>query len=166
MKSVAESLKIQALNANMTINHFQIIFEYHKCCELDQKCCNDAPWYSLAQETMVNTRSTVAINIAVSVRTILTLGYCLCVCLVYVFFGTPKSLVDMMAAMQSLQLFDNGDYMVIYGDTKFNYGKDFRQYLWSNIFNMILYYYFVQCPQMYFHHAYTYLLSRIRLFFF
>ncbi|XP_025406110.1 receptor-type guanylate cyclase Gyc76C-like isoform X2 [Sipha flava] len=107
MKSVAESLKIQALNANMTINHFETIFEYHKCCEQNQKCCNEAPWYSLAQETMVNTR-------------------------IYVFFGTPKSLVDMMAAMQSLQLFDNGDYMVIYGDTKFNYGKDFRQYLWND----------------------------------
>lgn len=60
MKSVAESLHKQALSANMTINHYQIIFEYHKCCEQNQKCCNDAPWYSLAQETMVNTRSTVA----------------------------------------------------------------------------------------------------------
>lgn len=66
MKSVAESLKFQASTANMTINHFQVIFEYHKCCEQNLKCCDDLLWYSLAQETMVNTRSTVAIAIAVS----------------------------------------------------------------------------------------------------
>jgi hypothetical protein len=78
MKSVAESLKIQALNANMTINHFETIFEYHKCCEQNQKCCNEAPWYSLAQETMVNTRSTIAFNIAVSFRSVNALIFFMC----------------------------------------------------------------------------------------
>lgn len=52
--------------------------------------------------------------------------------LVYVFLGASKSLVDMMNTMQALQLFDNGDYMVIYGDTKINSWKDAPQYLWSN----------------------------------
>ncbi|XP_050428975.1 receptor-type guanylate cyclase Gyc76C-like isoform X2 [Adelges cooleyi] len=36
----------------------------------------------------------------------------------------------MMTVMQSLQLFENGDYMVIYGDTKDNSIKDLRYYLW------------------------------------
>lgn len=52
--------------------------------------------------------------------------------IVYVFLGLPKSLVFLMNTMQALQLFDNGDYMVIFGDTKISSHKDFRQYLWSN----------------------------------
>lgn len=38
-----------------------------------------------------------------------------------------------MTTMQALQLFDNGDYMVIYADTKINSWKDAPQYLWSNL---------------------------------
>jgi len=53
---------------------------------------------------------------------------------VYVFLGASKSLVDMMNTMQALQLFDNGDYMVIYGDTNINtYNIDTAEYLWSNL---------------------------------
>jgi len=33
--------------------------------------------------------------------------------------------------MHALQLFDNGDYMVIFADTKINTWKDAQQYLWS-----------------------------------
>lgn len=44
----------------------------------------------------------------------------------------------MMNTMQALQLFDNGDYMVIFGDTKINTQKDFRQYLWSNMIYCII----------------------------
>ncbi|XP_022167854.1 receptor-type guanylate cyclase Gyc76C-like [Myzus persicae] len=104
-KNVAESLKIQALNANMTINHFLTIVDPHQCCEQDQSCCNVGHWYSVVQETMVNTR-------------------------IYVFLGVAKSLVDMMNTMHALQLFDNGDYMVIFADTKINTWKDAQQYLW------------------------------------
>lgn len=53
--------------------------------------------------------------------------------LVYVFLGSPKALVDMMNAMHSLQLFENGDYMVIYVDTLINDFKDAYEYLWSNL---------------------------------
>lgn len=104
-KNVAESLKIQALQANMTINHFMTIVDPHQCCEQDQSCCNVGHWYSVVQETMVNTR-------------------------IYVFLGVAKSLVDMMNTMHALQLFDNGDYMVIFADTKINTWKDSQQYLW------------------------------------
>lgn len=39
-----------------------------------------------------------------------------------------------MNTMQALQLFDNGDYMVIYGDTNINtYNIDAAEYLWSNL---------------------------------
>lgn len=50
---------------------------------------------------------------------------------VYIFFGTPRSLVDMMDTMQALELFENGDYMVIYADTKDNTQKEVGQYLWG-----------------------------------
>lgn len=53
---------------------------------------------------------------------------------VYVFLGAPKSLVDMMTTMQDLQLFENGDYMVIFADTKTSTVKDAGQYLWSNYY--------------------------------
>ncbi|XP_050532707.1 receptor-type guanylate cyclase Gyc76C-like isoform X2 [Daktulosphaira vitifoliae] len=105
-KSVADSLKIQAKKANMTINHYKTIVDLYKCCELDQKCCSNAYWYQLVQETKNKTR-------------------------IYVFLGSSNSLVDMMTIMQALQLFDNGDYMVIYADTKINSNKDARHYLWK-----------------------------------
>lgn len=57
---------------------------------------------------------------------------------VYVFLGATKSLVDMMNTMQALQLFDNGDYMIIYGDTKINTWNDAREYLWSNLIHAII----------------------------
>lgn len=58
--------------------------------------------------------------------------------LVYVFLGATTSLVDMMNTMQALQLFDNGDYMIIYGDTKINTLEDAREYLWSNLTHVII----------------------------
>lgn len=44
----------------------------------------------------------------------------------------------MMTTMQALQLFDNGDYMVIYADTKINSWKDTPKYLWSNLTHFII----------------------------
>lgn len=35
---------------------------------------------------------------------------------IYVFLGTANSLVDMMASMESVQLFAKGEYMVIFVD--------------------------------------------------
>lgn len=51
--------------------------------------------------------------------------------------GTPKLLVDMMNTMHSLQLFENGDYMVIYVDTSINDFKNAYEYLWSNLIHII-----------------------------
>lgn len=57
-KPVADSLKLQAKKANMTINHFESIGDQYKCCELDRKCCNNGYWYTLIKGTMRYTRST------------------------------------------------------------------------------------------------------------
>lgn len=35
---------------------------------------------------------------------------------IYIFLGTPDALVDMMGSMESIQLFDKGEYMVIFVD--------------------------------------------------
>lgn len=35
---------------------------------------------------------------------------------IYIFLGEPAALVDMMASMEVLQLFDKGEYMVIFVD--------------------------------------------------
>lgn len=35
---------------------------------------------------------------------------------IYIFFGTADALVDMMEAMEAIQLFDRGEYMVIFVD--------------------------------------------------
>lgn len=53
------------------------------------------------------------------------------VCSVYVFLGTPGALIDMMSAMQGLQLFDNGEYMVIYVDMMTYSMREATKYLWS-----------------------------------
>lgn len=51
--------------------------------------------------------------------------------LVYVFLGSPMSLVDLMNTMQSAQLFANGEYMVIYVDMNTYSPKEAHKYLWS-----------------------------------
>jgi guanylate cyclase, other len=55
----------------------------------------------------------------------------ICCPTVYVFMGTPPSLIEMMTNMQALQLFDNGEYMVIYIDMETYSRKDAVKYLWS-----------------------------------
>jgi guanylate cyclase, other len=55
----------------------------------------------------------------------------ICCSTVYVFMGTPPSLIEMMTNMQALQLFDNGEYMVIYIDMETYSRKDAVKYLWS-----------------------------------
>lgn len=50
---------------------------------------------------------------------------------VYVFMGTAPSLIEMMTNMQALQLFDNGEYMVIYIDMETYSVREAVKYLWS-----------------------------------
>lgn len=50
---------------------------------------------------------------------------------VYVFLGSPTGLIDMMTAMESLQLFVKGEYMVIFVDMMTYSPKDSLKYLIS-----------------------------------
>lgn len=69
---------------------------------------------------------------------------------VYVFLGNPGLLIDLMGAMQTLQLFDQGEYMVIYVDM-INYSvKEAAKYLWS------------KCEKNYFHLGSLYICYLIR----
>lgn len=47
------------------------------------------------------------------------------------FLGTKPSLLDFMQIMQTLQLFDNGEYMVIYVDMETYSDKEAHRYLFS-----------------------------------
>lgn len=44
------------------------------------------------------------------------------------------SLIDLMNTMQTAQLFDKGEYMVIYVDMNTYSEKEAHKYLWSKIF--------------------------------
>jgi hypothetical protein len=50
---------------------------------------------------------------------------------VYVFLGIPSVLVEMMNTMHALQMFDNGEYMVITVDMETYSYRDAFKYLWS-----------------------------------
>lgn len=50
--------------------------------------------------------------------------------LVYVFLGHPKVLVEMMNTMHALQMFDNGEYMVITVDMDTYAYREAYKYLW------------------------------------
>lgn len=54
-----------------------------------------------------------------------------CFFAVYVFLGNHMALIDMMMTMQALQLFDQGEYMVIYVDMMTYSVKEAQKYLWS-----------------------------------
>lgn len=62
-----------------------------KCCEQNLPCCRTGFWYQIVQNTMNRTR-------------------------IYVFLGTPGSLVNFMASMDTANLFSKGEYMVIFVD--------------------------------------------------
>lgn len=51
---------------------------------------------------------------------------------IYVFIGQDKNLIDMMGTMQSLQLFQNGEYMVIFVDTMTYQYREAYKYLWRH----------------------------------
>lgn len=50
---------------------------------------------------------------------------------VYVFLGSTSGLIDMMSAMESLQLFVKGEYMVIFVDMMTYSPKESLKYLIS-----------------------------------
>ena len=58
--------------------------------------------------------------------------------IVYVFLGSPTSLIDLMNLMQTAQLFDKGEYMVIYVDMITYSEKEARKYLWSKLVRVSL----------------------------
>lgn len=45
--TVAESLKVQAKNENMTVNHSEMVIDNHKCCENAWDCCRSGYWYTV-----------------------------------------------------------------------------------------------------------------------
>lgn len=50
---------------------------------------------------------------------------------VYVYLGTPSSLIDTMMMMEAVQLFAYGEYMVIFVDIDTYSPKEAVKYLWS-----------------------------------
>ncbi|KAL0272546.1 UNVERIFIED_CONTAM: hypothetical protein PYX00_005475 [Menopon gallinae] len=90
----------------MSVNHMWQVVDGHKCCEDKLDCCRSGYWYQVIQETKNRTR-------------------------IYVFLGTPMALIDMMTTMQALQLFDEGEYMVIYVDMMTYSVREAQKYLWK-----------------------------------
>ncbi|KAI5695231.1 hypothetical protein M8J75_013039 [Diaphorina citri] len=78
-------------NANIRVNHFYRMQDRHTCCEKQMPCCFDVYYYNVIQNTRNRTR-------------------------IYVFLGSVVSLIELMAVMQSLNMFANGEYFVIYVD--------------------------------------------------
>lgn len=104
--TVASSLSDQASHNNMTVQEKVQVQDTLKCCQEHLKCCQADYWYKIVQKTRNNTR-------------------------IYVFLGTPGLLIDLMNAMQTLQLFDLGEYMVIYVDMMTHSLKEATKYLWK-----------------------------------
>ncbi|KAI5716828.1 hypothetical protein M8J76_013083 [Diaphorina citri] len=89
--TVADSLNKEAKQANISVNHFYRMQDRHTCCEKQMPCCFDVYYYNVIQNTRNRTR-------------------------IYVFLGSVVSLIELMAVMQSLNMFANGEYFVIYVD--------------------------------------------------
>ncbi|VEN37483.1 unnamed protein product [Callosobruchus maculatus] len=104
--TVAHSLKEQAKVNNITVNFKKEAMDRHKCCEDNLPCCQLTDWYKIIQDTKNRTR-------------------------IYVFLGTPMSLLELMNTMQTAKLFENGEYIVIYIDMNTYSDKQAYQYLWK-----------------------------------
>ncbi|CAK1552126.1 unnamed protein product [Leptosia nina] len=102
--TVALTLENHAKKNNMTVNHQRPVIDGFKCCEEKMTCCAPGFWYQFIQDTKNRTR-------------------------IYVFLGSPAGLNDMMTAMESLQLFVKGEYMVIFVDMMTYTFKDSLKYL-------------------------------------
>lgn len=105
-ENVANSLKLQADKLNMTINHKKQVHDNHKCCEKDLDCCRTGYWYETVRDTMFHTR-------------------------IYVFLGPVYSLNYLMEAMDSLKMFQNGEYMVVFVDMMTYSPREANQYIWT-----------------------------------
>lgn len=105
-ENVAKSLQMQANDFNMTINHKQPVNDPHKCCEQDMDCCRTGYWYQTVRDTSKYTR-------------------------IYVFLGPVYTLNQLMEAMDSLKLFDKGEYMVIFVDMMTYSSKESQKYIWT-----------------------------------
>ncbi|XP_018335565.1 receptor-type guanylate cyclase Gyc76C [Agrilus planipennis] len=105
-ETVAESLVDQAVKKNMTINVKKSVGDNHECCERKLPCCSSSYWYQFIQDTKNRTR-------------------------IYIFLGTSMALIDLMNTMQTAQLFDKGEYMVIYVDMNTYSSKEALKYLWK-----------------------------------
>lgn len=124
LETVAQSLKEQAYSRNMTVNDFKKAMDRHKCCVEKFPCCESGYWYQFIQETKNRTRSKLDTKIP-PMRMFSTTF------LVYVFLGSSMSLIDLMNTMQTAQLFEKGEYMVIYIDMNTYSDKEAHKYLWS-----------------------------------
>ena len=88
----------------------------------------------------------------------LSLVHDLCFVLVYVFLGNPNVLVEMMNTMHALQMFDNGEYMVITVDMETYSYREAYKYLWRKYpYHLVVlvglqWYLFCRCvPSMFLH---------------
>lgn len=107
---VGDSLEAEALDRNMTVNHKMSVMDRHQCCVIKHECCQSTFWYDIIQRTKNSTR-------------------------IYVFLGTAATLIDMTTTMQALQMFEKGEYIVIYVDTTPFYQREESKYLWKPTIN-------------------------------
>lgn len=127
-EKVAESLSQQAKSWNKTINHKKQVVDRHKCCENNMDCCRPGYWYNVSQSQSHRARL-----LAFKCFTRIYIFFLLFSLLhpnlrnqiiqttmnrtrIYIFLGTPAALVEMMGSMEAIQLFDKGEYMVIFVD--------------------------------------------------
>lgn len=103
---VADSLVAGAERNNMSVNHRLKVYDNLHCCTNNRPCCQNSYWYQIVQDTRNSTR-------------------------IYVFFGAPNILVDMMNTMHALQMFDKGEYMVITVDMEIYSDRKAFKYLWD-----------------------------------
>ncbi|CAG9761048.1 unnamed protein product [Ceutorhynchus assimilis] len=105
--TVAHSLEKQAAAKNMSVQHKKNAGDRHKCCEQNYKCCQLGFWYDFIQNSKNKTR-------------------------IYIFLGTSISLVDFMGTMQTAQLFEQGEYIVIYVDMNAYLQKEVHRYIFKS----------------------------------
>lgn len=89
-QTVARNLAEKARASNFTINSESKFDNIYACCVDHKPCCHDA-LYNIIEETFKRTR-------------------------IYVFLGTVNDLMNLMQYMQVKNLFNNGEYLVIYID--------------------------------------------------
>ncbi|XP_077302686.1 receptor-type guanylate cyclase Gyc76C-like isoform X2 [Arctopsyche grandis] len=103
---VALLLENHAKRHNMTVNHLRQVTDVHNCCAQGLQCCNSGHTLKVIDETKNKTR-------------------------IYVYLGTPSSLIDTMMMMEAVQLFAEGEYMVIFVDIDTYSPREAVKYLWK-----------------------------------